>query len=123
MKSVRLIPNQILDAAHNIRNIRNAITHNIQVKSFDDLEGFKPNLIKTLIHITNTYQGDYDTYYERIEDTMKNRFKSTCMNVISALRYFEPSIKAVRGVLDSHQYQSLIKEEENPEFPNSDGIV
>lgn len=98
LDSFKLFPKQILKSARCINNIRNEFAHNIKIENFDDLESLegkrKKDTINSLITLTNEYEGDYN--YEKNEDTLKNRFKSLCLNTVTALRIYNPIIKDLR---------------------------
>ncbi len=102
LRSFKLIPDHILDATKCIKDIRNEFAHNIDTVNLSDLQLTK-DLLKDLNHFVDTYKGDYD--YVEIEDTLLSRFKTVCMNIIAALRIYEPSIKIVREHLDSGKFQ------------------
>jgi len=100
LRSFKLIPDHILDAAKCIKDIRNEFAHNINIVQLSDLEGQK--MIEKLNEFVDTYQGDYN--YFKSEDTLLSRYKTVCMNIIAALRIYEPSIRHVRKQLDSGKY-------------------
>ena len=54
----------------------------------------KKKTVDKLTMLTNDFLGDYE--YEQTLDTIKNRFKSLCLNTITAFRIYEPQILIVR---------------------------
>ena len=98
LSSFRLIPDQIFMACKCINQIRNEFAHKFSLTNLSDLDGEGKN---TLIKLTNEYQGDY--VYEEAEDTIKNRFKSLCMNTITALRLYESQVQKLRIYIDNFE--------------------
>ncbi|KQB43140.1 hypothetical protein RCH33_664 [Flavobacterium daejeonense] len=99
LDSFKLLPKQIFESARCINNIRNEFAHEINIINLDDLDNLpndrKNKTIGKLIQLTTDYEGDYK--YEIIDESLRNRFKSLCMNTISALRIFEPSVRRLRN--------------------------
>jgi hypothetical protein len=98
LQSFRLFPKQIFEALKCVRDIRNEFAHEISIKNFEDLNTLnlkrKNKTTVKLIKLTTEYEGDYK--YEKIEDNLNNRFKSLCLNIITALRIFEPRVEELR---------------------------
>lgn len=98
LKAFRLLPTQILDSIKCINYIRNEFAHEIKLCTFEDFSSIenkrKTRTIDKLVLLTNEYEGDYR--YEETEDTLKNRFKSLCLNTITALRLFVPQVRELR---------------------------
>jgi len=105
LRSFRIIPDHILAAAKCVKDIRNEFAHNIEVLKLEDLKAKRQKLLSTLDFFIENYQGDYD-YFES-DDTQLNRYKTVCMNIIAALRVYEPSIRLVRETLDSDSFPIL----------------
>ncbi|MCF8371987.1 MAG: hypothetical protein K9H64_10215 [Bacteroidales bacterium] len=101
LASFRLFPCQIFEACRCINNIRNEFAHEFKVVNLEQLnqlpDSRKKKTIDKLIRLTSDYKGDY-TYEEHgdDQDTIRNRFKSLCMNTVTALRIFEPQVKRLR---------------------------
>ncbi|MBE0651828.1 MAG: hypothetical protein IH595_13425 [Bacteroidales bacterium] len=98
LDSFRILPKQIFSSCRCINNIRNEFAHEFSITKLDELEKLsierKNKTLEKLKQLTNDYDGDYD--YEKIEDTLKNRFKSLCMNTVTAFRIYEPLIRELR---------------------------
>lgn len=98
LRAFLLFPSQIFDALHCIKEIRNEFAHEIEIVNLEDFKNLPPDrqkkTIEKLIKLTDTYQGDFE--YEKINDTLRNRFKSLCMNSITALRLYQPLIQELR---------------------------
>jgi len=98
LDSFRLLPKQIFQSCRCINNIRNEFAHEFSITKLDELENLpnerKKKTIEKLQKLTEEYQGDYD--YEKIDNTLRNRFKSLCMNTVSAFRIYEPLIRELR---------------------------
>lgn len=99
LASFRILPVQIFDAMRCLNNIRNEFAHDIDVINLSDLSsltGSRLNRTVTkLTELTDNFEGDY-MYGNEIRD----RFKSLCLNTITALRIYEPMIKDLRKQLD-----------------------
>lgn len=98
LDSFKLLPKQIFESARCINNIRNEFAHEIEIINLEDLNSLpndrKKKTVDKLTSLTNEYEGDYQ--YEKVQDNLKNRFKSLCLNTISAFRVFEPSVNQLR---------------------------
>ncbi|MWB96228.1 hypothetical protein GON26_17840 [Flavobacterium sp. GA093] len=99
LDSFKLLPKQIFEAARCINNIRNEFAHEINMVNLEDLNSLpndrKKKTVDKLLYLTTEYEGDYQ--YEKKEDILRKRFKSICLNTISAFRVFEPSVKHLRN--------------------------
>lgn len=100
LRSFKLIPDHILDATKCVKDIRNEFAHKIDIVNLSDLP---EKLLEKLNHLIDTYEGDYN--YVKIEDTLLSKYKTICMNIIAALRIYEPSIKSIREQLDSGKFR------------------
>ena len=102
LASFRLLPKQIFEACRCINNIRNVFAHEFDIKSMNQLESFdgekRKKTVDKLKLLTSEYHGDYE--YELQADTIKNRFKSLCLNTITAFRIYESQILLVREKLE-----------------------
>ena len=98
LDSFQLLPKQIFSSCRCINNIRNEFAHEFSITKLDELEGLpnsrKSKTLEKLKKLTDEFEGDYN--YEKIENTLRNRFKSLCMNTISAFRIYEPLIRELR---------------------------
>jgi|GEM_PF-3466722 len=98
LASFRLFPKHIFEACRCINNIRNEFAHEFSITELAQLNDFevdrKKKTIDKLIFLTSEYEGDYS--YEQIEDTLKNRFKSLCLNTVTAFRVYEPLVRELR---------------------------
>ena len=99
IRAFKIIPDHILEATKCVKDIRNEFAHNIEILKIEDLN---EKLLSKLNYFIESYEGDYD--YVEIDDTFLNRYKTICMNIVAALRIYEPSIKLVRGTLDSGNF-------------------
>lgn len=98
LASFRLFPNQVFASCRCINNIRNEFAHEFSINTLNELE-YLPNkrkskTLKKLRQLRENYYGDYN--YEEIEDTIRNRFKSLCMNTVSAFRIYDPLVVELR---------------------------
>lgn len=104
LAAFKLFPIQIFEALRCINNIRNEFAHDIEITKLDDIqllnEKRKKGTTLKLVSLTNEYEGDYN--YEKINDTLKNRFKSLCLNTITAFRIYEPLVKDLRKNLENN---------------------
>lgn len=98
LASFRLFPNQVFASCRCINNIRNEFAHEFSITELEELESLpnsrKSKTLEKLKQLTAEYQGDYS--YEEIENTLRNRFKSLCMNTVSAFRIYEPLVRELR---------------------------
>jgi hypothetical protein len=99
LASFRLFPKQIFESCRCINNIRNEFAHEFSITKIDQLENLsekrKKITLDKLRNLTDNYEGDYE--YEKIEDTIINRFKSLCLNTITAFRIYEPHVRKLRS--------------------------
>ena len=98
LSAFRLFPDQIFEALKCIKDLRNEFAHDFSIVDLEDIKLLPPKrknkTIGKLISLTNNFEGDYK-YHER-DDTLRNRFKSLCLNTITALRIFEPMVINLR---------------------------
>lgn len=98
LASFRILPKQIFEACRCINNIRNEFAHEFNIKNMEQLATLdgerKKKTVDKLTMLTNDFFGDYE--YERTLDTIRNRFKSLCLNTVTAFRIYEPQILIVR---------------------------
>ena len=101
LQSFRLLPKQIFEALRCIKEIRNEFAHELSIINLDDFKTLsqprQKKTIEKLASLTNTYKGDYK--YENHGagmDTLRNRFKSLCLNTITAFRLFDNQIFELR---------------------------
>ncbi|TNE81289.1 MAG: hypothetical protein EP332_03990 [Bacteroidetes bacterium] len=101
LASFRLFPRQIFQACRCVNNIRNEFAHEFSIISLDQLkilpENRKKSTVDKLITLTTEYEGDYE-YETHTEDSdnLRNRYKSLCLNTITAFRIFQPQLIRLR---------------------------
>jgi len=98
LASFRLFPDQVFESCRCINFIRNEFAHEFTITDIDELnnlpENRKKRTVEKLLTLTNLYKGDYS--YEEIEDNLRNRFKSLCLNTVTAFRLYEPLVRELR---------------------------
>lgn len=103
LSAFRLLPEQIFEALRCIKDLRNVFAHDFSIVKLEDINLLSSNrqtkAIGKLTSLTNNFEGDYN--YQERDDTLLNRFKSLCLNTITALRIFEPEVISLRNKIET----------------------
>jgi hypothetical protein len=98
LSAFRLFPDQVFQALRCIKDFRNEFAHNFSIINLNDINNLpqkrKNKTIVKLLSLTKEFEGDFN--YQDSEDTIRNKFKSLCLNTITALKIYEPIVINLR---------------------------
>ncbi|MDH6254200.1 hypothetical protein M2347_003927 [Chryseobacterium sp. H1D6B] len=100
LKSMRIIPNEIIVLCDMIRKVRNIFAHNFEIDVIDDID---PKLVK---NINQLYR---EKTKSKIEKELIEKFHSLYSLGYSELRAYEKNVKLLRETVDDENFEKDIQ--------------
>jgi len=100
LKSLRLIPNEIIISCDLIRKIRNVFAHNFEINNIEELD------IKLIKHINQLYQQRNQRPEEK---KLIDKFHAIYSIGYSELRSYEKNIKLLREAIDNPDFEKNLQ--------------
>ncbi len=107
LEAFNLIPQQLLEAAHILRKIRNEFAHNLEITTFDQI-GSK--FQKSLKNFRNkAYKNREKTeQYEQANSDLHHSFKQVSFYCIAGLDVYQPNIDEFNSIIRSESLHNQI---------------
>ena len=104
LRSMNLIPEQILDAADRIRDVRNAFAHKLEINDLDQLDG------KIAGRLTSLYNRIFGASADK---TRRDHHDALIKFAVHGLRAYAANVQVLRNALISENFVSDLLGKEN----------